>query len=257
MAAAPQMDSDTARLPSTTAMNATTSVLVVDEDALSQRLLKSSLAAAGYNWVGASSGADALKLIATCAPDLVVLSQRLPDMEGNELIRRVRAWSNIPIIVLAADRRDTEEIAMLDGGADDYVGKPFSVGGLMARMRAALRHHAVSRGEATTFESAGLVVDTVARTVTLAGSPLVLTGREFELLLFLVRHAGRVVTHRQVLEAVWGPAYVGHTQYVRVFIGRLRRKIEVEKDNPQIIVTIQGVGYRLASSNTVFTPHLY
>ena len=126
-------------------------------------------------------------------------------MEGKELNRRVRAWSNIPIIVISANRGDAEEIAILDLGADDFVRKPFSPGRLMARIRKALRHRAKLEGEATSFDSGGLVVDTLARTVTRDGLPLQLTAREFELLLFLVRHAGQVVTHRQVLEAVWGP----------------------------------------------------
>ena len=231
------------------AINTTTTVLVVDEDRQIQRLLKLSLAAAGYNSLFAISGPEALKLIATQSPDLVLLSERLPDMDGKELIRRVRAWSNTPLIVLSAYRRDAEEIAMLDLGADDVLGKPFSVGGLMARIRRALRHRAFLEGEATSFNSGGLVVDTLARTVTRDGLPLQLTSREFELLLYLVRHAGKVVTHHQVLEAVWGPPYLAHTQYVRVFIGRLRKKIEIKSTNPRFIVTIKGVGYRFAAEN--------
>jgi two-component system, OmpR family, KDP operon response regulator KdpE len=230
-------------------MNAIATVLVVDEDKQIQRLLKLSLAAAGYNSLSTTSGTEALKLIATQAPDLAVLSQRLPDMEGTELIRRVRAWSNIPIIAISVHRDDAEEIATLDLGADDYVRKPFSPGRLMARVRTALRHRAKLEGEATSFNAGGLVVDTLARTVTRGDLPVQLTAREFELLLFLVRHAGRVVTHRQVLEAVWGPSYVENTQYLRVFIGRLRQKIERNLTSPRFITTLKGVGYRFSSGS--------
>jgi two-component system KDP operon response regulator KdpE len=229
--------------------NTTTTVLVVDEDRQNQRLLKLSLAAAGYNSLFAISGPEALKLIATQVPDLVLLSERLPDMDGKELIRRLRAWSNTPLIVMSAHRRDAEEIAMLDLGADDVLSKPFSVGGLMARVRRALRRRAFLDGKATSFNSGGLVVDTLARTVTRDGLPLQLTSREFELLLYLVRHAGKVVTHHQILEAVWGPPYLARTQYVRVYIGRLRKKIELKSANPRLIVTVNGIGYRLATEN--------
>jgi two-component system KDP operon response regulator KdpE len=227
----------------------TTTVLVVDSDTRSQRFLRSSLAAAGYRSVSASSGAEALKLIATRAPDIVVLDPGLPDMDGEELIRRVRCHSKVPIIVLSARRREAEEIATLDLGADDYVGKPFSVGGLMARIRAALRHRIDAEGKTAIFSSGELVVDTLAQTVTRLGMPVRLTAREFDVLFFLVRHAGRVVTHRQVLEAVWGPTHVEHTQYLRIFIGRLRQKIEVDPAQPHLLITVQGVGYRLAVSH--------
>jgi len=228
-------------------MNSTATVLVVDNDKQNQRLLKLSLGAAGYSSLAAASGAEALRLIATSVPDLTVLSQRLVDMEGKELIRRIRAWSNIPIIVVSAHQSDADEIAALDLGADDYIRKPFNPGRLMARIRTALRHRAELEGEATSFNSNGLVVDTLARTVTRDGLPLRLTTREFELLLFLVRHAGQVVTQHQALEAVWGPSYVEKTQYLRVFIGRLRKKIESRTAARRFITTINGVGYRFAA----------
>ncbi len=230
-------------------MTTTDTVLVVDDDARSQRLLRSKLAAAGYDCVPASSGAEALKLIATRAPDIVVLDARPPDMESQELIRRVRGWSNIPIIVLSGHRQAAEEIATLDLGADDYVGKPFNPGGLLARIRKVLRHRARSEGQASILTTGGLAVDTISRTVTREDVPVRLTAREFEVLVFLARHAGRVVTHRQVLEAIWDSAHAGHTQYLRVFIGRLRRKIEADPSNPKLLVTVQGVGYRLAAGN--------
>jgi two-component system KDP operon response regulator KdpE len=226
-------------------MTVTATVLVVGEDARNQRLLKSSLSASGYACLVANSGAEALRLIATRAPDIAVLDAGLPDMDGKELVRRVRRWSDVPIIVVSDRRRPAEEIAALDLGADDYVGRPFSPGGLLARIRKALRHRARAAGEAAVFSSSGLVVDTLARTVTRDGVPVRLTAREFDVLAFLMRHVGRVVTHRQMLEAVWDSAHAGHTQYLRVFIGRLRQKIEVDHNDPKLLMTIQGVGYRL------------
>jgi two-component system KDP operon response regulator KdpE len=224
-----------------------TTVLVVDSDARSQRLLESSLAAAGYECLRAATAAEALKLIATRPPDLVILDSHLPDLDGGELIRKVRRWSDVPIIVLAARRRVADEIATLDLGADDYVGRPFRPDGLLARIRNALRHRPGSRVEAAVFSSGGLVVDTLGRTVRRQDEPVRLTAREFDLLAFLVRHAGRVVTHRQILEAVWDSAHAGHTQYLRVFVGRLRQKIEANPAKPRLLTTVQGVGYRLAA----------
>jgi two-component system, OmpR family, KDP operon response regulator KdpE len=225
----------------------TTTILVVADDIRLNRLLEAGLAAAGYESVWASRGAEALKLIATRAPDIVVVDLRLPDMTGEDLIRRVRAWADVPIIVVSRRHKDADEIAALDLGADDYVSKPFGVGGLMARIRTALRRRARSEGKTAIFSSGGLVVDTLARTVTRHDVPVRLTAREFDLLFFLVRHAGSVVTHRQILEAVWGPAHAEHTQYLRVFIGRLRQKIEADPPDPKLLMTVQGVGYRLAA----------
>jgi len=228
-------------------MITTTTVLVVDADTRDQRLLRTSLAAAGYQCVPARSGVEALKLIATLAPDIVVLDAGMSDMDGKELIRRVRGWSDIPIIVLSAKRQAAEEIAALDLGADDYVDKPSGVAGLMARIRKALRHRTRSEADNPLLSFSGVVLDTLARTVTRDGAPVRLTAREFEVLAFLMRHAGRVVTHRQILEAVWDSAHAGHTQYLRVFIGRLRRKLETNPDDPKLLTTVQAVGYRLAA----------
>jgi two-component system KDP operon response regulator KdpE len=228
-------------------MMTTPTVLVVDGDAHSQRSLASSLAAAGYECLPARSGAEALELIATRAPAIVVLDLGLPDMAGGELIRRLRGWSNIPIIVLSRRHDAGEEVAALDLGADDYVGKPFDLGALLARIRRALRLRAPSQGEPSIFSSGGLVVDPFSRTVTRDEVPVRLTAREFDVLVFLMRHAGRVLTHRQILEAVWDPAHANHIQYLRVFIGRLRQKIESDPDDPKLLMTVQGVGYRLAT----------
>ena len=220
-------------------------ILVVDDEPQIQRFLKHALTAAGYDIVAAEDGAGALKALATAAPDCVVLDLGLPDMDGKEVIREARAWSAVPIIVLSARDREAEKIAALDLGADDYVEKPFGIGELLARLRTALRHKAREAGEDTVFASDGLVVDTLRRLVTKDGAAVRLTPREYDLLAVLVRHAGRVVTHRQLLTSVWGPAHVEDMQYLRVFIGQLRAKIERDAEDPQLIRTEPGVGYRL------------
>ena len=226
------------------AVSTSTVVLVVDDEPQIQRFLKPSLEAAGYKAVMTATGTDALKLIATRAPDVVVLDLGLPDMDGKDVIRGVREWSQVPIIVLSARDREGEKIAALDLGADDYVSKPFGIGELLARIRTLLRHRSREEGETTVFESGGLAIDTLAHTVTRDGESLRLTPKEYDVLQLLVRNAGRVLTHRQILQAVWGPANVEDTQYLRVFVGRLRQKIEADPAEPQLIVTEPGVGYR-------------
>ncbi len=226
-------------------MSKTARILIVDDEPQIQRFLRHALAAAEYEIVEAETGAAALKVIATVAPDAVVLDLGLPDMDGKDVIKEVRAWSHVPIIVLSARDRETEKITALDLGADDYVEKPFGIGELLARLRTALRHKAHGAGEETRIEIDGLVVDTLKRLVTRDGEPIKLTPREYDLLVMLVRHAGRVVTHRQLLAGIWGPAHVEDTQYLRVFVGQLRAKIEREPSQPKLLQTEPGVGYRL------------
>lgn len=223
-----------------------TRVLIVDDEPQIQRFLRPGLTAGGYEVASAGTGREAVKAIAATAPDVVILDLGLPDMDGMEVIVQVRAWSRVPIVVLSARDREAEKIAALDLGADDYVNKPFGIGELMARLRTALRHRATSAGQPATYQSHGLAVDTLAHTVTRDGAHVRLTPKEFDLLLMLVRNAGRVVTHRQLLSAVWGPAHVEDTQYLRVFIGQLRQKIEVEPTEPRLLLTEPGVGYRFA-----------
>jgi two-component system KDP operon response regulator KdpE len=230
-------------------VTASTVILVVDDEPQIQRFLKPSLEAAGYRPVMVTSGREALRLIATRAPDVVVLDLGLPDMDGKDVIKAVREWSQVPIIVLSARDREGEKISALDLGADDYVSKPFGIGELMARIRTLLRHRSREEGETTVFESGGLSIDTLAHTVTRDGKSLRLTPKEYDVLQLLVRNAGRVMTHRQILQAVWGPANVDDTQYLRVFVGRLRQKIEADPALPQLIVTETGVGYRFAASS--------
>ena len=220
-------------------------ILVVDDEAQIQRFLTPALIASGYEVLNALNGADALKKAATEAPDAVVLDLGLPDMDGKEVIRQLRAWSDVPLIVLSARDRESEKIAALDLGADDYVEKPFGIGEFTARLRTALRRKVREAGEETRIEIGALVVDTLKRLVTKGGEAVRLTPKEYELLAILIRFAGRVVTHRQLLSGVWGPAHVEDTQYLRVFIGQLRAKIEPDPAQPSIVMTEPGVGYRL------------
>jgi two-component system KDP operon response regulator KdpE len=191
---------------------------------------------------------EAIKRIAAEAPDIVLLDLGLPDGDGKDVIRRAREWSEVPIIVLSAREREAEKIESLDLGADDYVNKPFNVGELMARMRTALRHRMQRKAEIPILRIGELEVDAVRRRVTRAGTELKLTPKEFELLSFLTRHAGRVITHRQILAAVWGPAHTEDTQYLRVYVGQLRQKIEEKPDDPRIVLTEPGIGYRIAET---------
>ncbi|KQZ14381.1 two-component system response regulator [Mesorhizobium sp. Root554] len=219
-------------------------ILVVDDEPRIRRFLRLALEAAGYDVVEATTGAEALKAAVTAAPALVILDLGLPDMDGKDVISRLRAWSQVPIIILSARDNETEKIAALDLGADDYVEKPFGIGELTARMRSALRHRVKAEGGLTTIGVDDLTIDTVRRIVERDGAALKLTPKEYDLLILLARHAGRVVTHKTLLTSVWGPAHADDMHYLRVFIGHLRAKIERDPADPKIIVTEPGVGYR-------------
>lgn len=226
-------------------MTARARVLVVDDEAAILRFLKPALEANSYEMSSTDTVADAIKRIAAETPDIVLLDLGLSDGDGKDVIRRVREWSDVPIIVLSAREREAEKIDSLDLGADDYVNKPFNVGELMARMRAALRHRLQRKAETPLLRVGDLEVDSVRHRVTRGGAELKLTPKEFDLLSFLARHAGRVVTHRQILAAVWGPAHTEDTQYLRVYIGQLRQKIEDKPDDPRVVLTEPGIGYRV------------
>ncbi|SSC67977.1 response regulator [Ciceribacter selenitireducens] len=221
-------------------------ILVVDDEPQIQRFLKPSLAAGGYDVIEAATGAEALKAVATQAPDLVILDLGLPDMDGKEVIASLRGWSDIPIVILSARDRESEKIAALDLGADDYVEKPFGIGELTARIRSALRHRGRSEAVPTIMEVDGLTIDPIRRLVSRGSETIRLTPKEYDLLLHLSRHAGRVVTHRTLLTSVWGPAHADDLHYLRVFIGQLRHKIERDPTQPRIVRTEPGVGYRMA-----------
>ncbi len=219
-------------------------ILVVDDEPQIHRVLKPALTACGYDVLEALTGRQALKLIAASAPDAIILDLGLPDIDGREVLTQARTFSKTPILILSARDRETEKIAALDAGADDYVEKPFGIGELLARLRAALRHTSQGGLESAKIETGGLCVDLADHTVTKNGMPVRLTPKEYDVLTTLARHAGRLLTHRQILTAVWGPAHQEDTQYLRVFIGQLRGKIEDDASSPQIIVTEPGVGYR-------------
>lgn len=218
-------------------------VLVVDDEPQMHRFLRPALEAAGYQVERADTGAEGLRLAASRAPDAVLLDLGLPDMDGQEVLARLRAFSRVPVVVVSARDRESEKIAALDGGADDYVEKPFGVGELLARIRAALRHGRVQEGVAEVFRADGVEVDLARRRVQVNGGPVTLSPREYDLLAQLVRNAGRMLTHRHLLTAVWGPAHAEDVHYLRVYVGHLRQKLGPA--GPRLIATEPGVGYRL------------
>ena len=220
-------------------------VLVVDDEPPIRRFLRTSLVASGYRIVEADDAAGALRSLAAEKPDLVILDLGLPDRSGLELIGEIRKTSPLPILVLSARHDERSKVAALDLGADDYIGKPFGMAELMARLRAALRHAFQAQGELAVFVSGDLSVDLVRRHVTRGGREIKLSPKEFDLLRHLVMHAGKVMTHRQLLREVWGPAQADEVQYLRVFIRGLRHKLEPDPTRPTHILTELGVGYRL------------
>jgi two-component system KDP operon response regulator KdpE len=225
-------------------------VLMVEDELPIRKFLGASLASAGYRLEEAGTGHEALKLASQSPPDLVILDLGLPDMDGQELLSKLREWLTAPIIVLSARDQEQQKITALDHGADDYLTKPFSTGELLARIRAALRHAARSTGAAagaTTYEVGDLNIDLEARRVFVRGSEVHLTPIEFKLVSVMVHSAGKVLTHRQLLKDVWGPHQVQETHYLRVFMANLRRKLEADPAQPRYLLTEQGVGYRLAS----------
>jgi two-component system, OmpR family, KDP operon response regulator KdpE len=220
-------------------------VLIVDDEPQIRRFLRTSLSAHGYRIIEASCGREAISLTATERPELVLLDLGLPDMDGLEVIRLLREWSTVPIIVVSVRGQEGKKIEALDGGADDYVTKPFGMGELLARMRAARRHRLQAELDEPVFHTAGLTVDLVKRVVTIDGREVKLTPKEYDLLRVLVTHAGKVITHQHLLRDVWGPASVHETHYLRVYIGQLRQKLEPDPAQPRYLITESGVGYRL------------
>ena len=229
-------------------MTAKQRILVVDDEPAILRFLQPALEANGFEVAAAATATEAMKRIAGERPEIVVLDLGLPDSDGKDVIRQVRQWSDVPIIVLSAREREAEKIEALDLGADDFVNKPFGVGELMARLRAALRHRAQRQGETPVLSVGDVEIDAVRHRVTRDGQEIKLTRKEFELLASLARHAGKVMTHRQLLSAVWGPAHAQDTQYLRVYVGQLRQKLEADPDDPKIILTELGIGYRIAEA---------
>ncbi len=220
-------------------------ILVVDDEPQIQRFLKPALTAGGYIVAQAANGRDALRQIDEFRPDVIVLDLGLPDMDGKTIILHARQVSELPIIVLSARDQESEKIAALDLGANDYVAKPFGIAELLARIRAVLRPRRQPSEEAPLMQIGDVAIDVPGHRVTRGGEAVVLTPKEFDLLVLLARNAGRVMTHRQLLAHVWGPAHVEDTQYLRVFIGQLRAKLETNPAEPSLITTEPGVGYRL------------
>jgi len=224
-------------------------VLIVDDEPPIRRFLRTSLAAQDYAVIEAASGAEALRAMASEAPDLVILDLGLPDMNGTEVIRAIRVTSPVPIIVLSVRNDERGKVEALDLGADDYVTKPFGMEELVARIRTALRHRLQEKGEPAIFVAGDLSVDLVRRIVKRAGAEVKLSPKEYDLLRLLVENAGKVLTHRHLLAEIWGPAHTEDAQYLRVFIRNLRHKLEADPARPALILTEPGVGYRLASAH--------
>ena len=222
-------------------------VLVVDDELPIRRFLRAGLESQGYALIESESGRDAIAQMAMRVPDLVLLDLGLPDIDGFEVVRRVREWSGVPIIVLSAREKEGDKIHALDAGADDYVTKPFSMGELLARMRVALRrkHREDAGDEDGQAEFGELRIDFARRCVTLAGEEVKLTPIEYRLLSALARRPDRVLTHEQLLREVWGPAYTSQHHYLRVYMAQLRQKLERTPARPRFLLTEPGVGYRL------------
>jgi two-component system KDP operon response regulator KdpE len=227
-------------------MTANGTILIVDDEKQIHRFLRPTLEASGYAVTQAETGAEALREVAARPPSLVLLDLGLPDIDGQTVLRRLRAFAQMPVIVLSARDRPAEKITALDAGANDYVEKPFDMGELLARIRAALREGRGAPAAETLFTFPHLEVDLDRRLVRADGQPVALTPREYDLLTLLVRHAGRVITHRQLLTAVWGPAHTHDVQYLRVYVGHLRQKLGTHAG--AMISTEPGVGYRLAEA---------
>ena len=222
-------------------------VIVIEDEPQIRRFLRATLHAHGYRLFEATTGSDGLIEAASRQPDVVIVDLGLPDMDGLEVIRRLREWSSVPVIVLSARGGERDKVTALDSGADDYIEKPFGTDELLARIRVALRHAAgAGRAEDAVFAVGELQVDQGRRQVRLAGQEVHLTPIEYRLLTTMVRHAGKVLTHRQLLRDVWGPDHVEDAHYLRVFMATLRRKIEPSPAQPRYLLTEPGVGYRLS-----------
>jgi len=226
-------------------MNAPLVLLIEDEVAI-RRFVKPSLGGEGWRVLEATTAREGLQMAAQELPDAILLDLGLPDGDGVEVVRALREWTLIPILIISARDRESDKIAALDAGADDYLAKPFGVGELLARVRVALRHSARAQSGEPVFQNGDLRVDLAKRQVFLASGEIHLTPIEWKILALLVKHAGRVVTQTQMLREVWGPGFERETHYLRVHVGLLRRKIEVNPAMPQWVTTEPGVGYRLS-----------
>jgi two-component system KDP operon response regulator KdpE len=229
-------------------------LLVVDDEPQILRVLKPTLAAAGYEVTTAETGQAALTLLASHGFDAVILDLGLPDIDGKEVIDRVREWSEVPILVLSARDIELEKIEALDRGADDFVNKPFAVGELMARLRAALRGRERRFSTNANFKAGDLSIDFSTRRATVLGEEVRLTQREYDFVRTMARHAGKVVTHKQLIAAVWGPTAQVDAQFVRVLVAQVRQKLEEDASRPRLILTEPGLGYRMIPEDEAARP---
>lgn len=219
-------------------------ILVIDDELQIRKLLRVALTGYGYEVAEAANGLAGLAEAAGSRPDLIILDMGLPDVDGVEVVRRLREWSKVPVIILSVKDQEVDKVAALDAGADDYVTKPFGMGELLARLRAALRHSSVM-GDEPVLTFGDLTIDLGHRKVMVDGKDVKLTPTEYEVIRQLAVHAGKVLTHKVLLKTIWGLPYENDSHYLRVYVGQLRRKIEKDPANPQHIITEPGVGYRL------------
>jgi len=223
-------------------------VLVIDDEIQIRRLLRITLEANGYKMIEAANGQAGLVEAAMRRPDIVILDLGLPDLDGVSVLKRLREWSQVPVLVVSVRDRDDDKIAALDQGADDYITKPFSTSELLARLRVA-RRHAQPSDDLAIFQCGELEVDLTTRRVRVKGQPIKLTATEYTLLRLLVRHANKVLTHRQILAEIWGQHAMEQSHYLRVYMARLREKIESTPSRPVLLITEPGVGYRLVTTD--------
>jgi two-component system KDP operon response regulator KdpE len=244
----PEEDLQRATLGAASARASSARVLVIDDEPEIWRAVRAGLISVGFTTEWASTGSEGLDLAARWHPDVIILDLTLPDMDGIEVCRRLRSWSATPIIVLSVRGGEYDKVTALELGADDYLTKPFSMAELIARIRVALRHIARSSGSTDNearFQTGGLVIDFERRKVCVEGREIHLTPTEYDLLKYLAINAGRVLTHRAILRAVWGSAYENEVHYLRVFFNQLRRKLEPDPGRPRYLLTELGIGYRL------------
>jgi two-component system KDP operon response regulator KdpE len=219
-------------------------ILIIDDELSIRRFLRIALDSDGSTVIEASDAKEGLYKAANERPDLVLLDLGLPDMSGIEVLRKIREWSEMPVIVLTVQDSEDDKITALDGGANDYVTKPFATGELLARIRAALRHTSSEPGDHV-FKNGYLTLDTLSHTVESDGREVKLTATEFDLLLLFMKNEGRVLTHRHIMKEIWGPYRLDETHYVRIYVGQLRKKVELSENLPKLLVTEPGVGYRM------------
>lgn len=220
-------------------------ILVIDDEVQIRRLLELTLESNEYKVLLSETGEEGIRRAGMDRPELIILDLGLPDMEGTDVLKRLREWATVPIIILSVRNSESEIVSCLDAGADDYLVKPFRSGELLARVRTAIRHRPSLQQE-DVFKTDNLSVDLATRVVKKSGDIIKLTATEYNLLALFVRNAGRVLTHHYILEQVWGPTYAEETEYTRVYVGQLRKKIEDDPSNPKLILTESGIGYRLA-----------